>query len=91
MSDADEPLIRNEANLAHLANRHAPDLFLLDLIQRSEVGGGLAVGLLVNGMIVLGRLASPMEMARAVSPTATIPRSARASAQRRRGGGRWPW
>lgn len=62
MSD-EEPLSPNEANLAHLANRHGPDLFLTELVQRAELSAGLGVALLVNGMIIMGSLASPMRMA----------------------------
>jgi hypothetical protein len=65
--NAGEPLSPNEANLAHLANRHGPDLFLLDMIERAELSGAyLSVGLLVNGMVILGRLTSPVDMAKAI-------------------------
>jgi hypothetical protein len=61
---AEEPLSPNDANLAHLANRQAPDLFLTELVQRAEVlGAGLGVALLVNGMVIMGGIASAMAMA----------------------------
>jgi hypothetical protein len=60
---AEEPLSPNDVNLAHLANRHGPDVFLAELAQRAELGLGLGVAVLVNGMVIMGGLAPPMEMA----------------------------
>jgi hypothetical protein len=61
---ADEgPLGPDEFNLALLASRSAPDALLKQLADRAEVGGGVGVALLVNGMLVMGKLAKAEEMA----------------------------
>jgi hypothetical protein len=63
---SDEPLLPNDANLAILASRHAADPFLQELAQRADIGAGVGVGLLVNGMVVMGGLAQPEEMAKQI-------------------------
>jgi hypothetical protein len=58
------PLTPNDANLAQIASRDALDGFLNDLVERAVVlRAGLGVGLLVNGMIVMGILAPPDDFA----------------------------
>lgn len=59
----EEPLSPNDVNLALLTSRRAPDPFLAELAQRAEIGVGLGVGLLVNGMVIMGGLAPPKPMA----------------------------
>ena len=50
------PLPAVERDTLDLALRSAPDPFLGDLIELAQHGTELAVGLLVNGMVVLGSL-----------------------------------
>jgi hypothetical protein len=66
MHDEAPPLDPNELNLALLASRHEPDPFLVQLAQRSKIAGGFGLGLLVNGMIVIGGLARPSDFAETV-------------------------
>ena len=61
------PLPPNERDLLDLALRTVPDPFLGDLLELAQHGTELAVGLLVNGMIVIGRLDRPESMAQALS------------------------
>jgi hypothetical protein len=64
---ADPPLSTAELDLARVAVRLAPDEFLLDLLELAdhrEGGMGFGVGLLVNGMIVMGQLTSREEIAK---------------------------
>jgi hypothetical protein len=64
MSDA--PLTLSETDLAYLASQHVPDGLLAKLLELAETGVGLGVGLLLNGMIVTGRLVGPEAAAGAV-------------------------
>jgi hypothetical protein len=66
MHDDEPPLDPNELNLALLTSRHAPDPFLVQLAQRSKSGGGFGLGLIVNGMVVIGALARPSAFAETV-------------------------
>jgi hypothetical protein len=65
MSD-EQPLHPSERDLAAVASRRAQDAYLAELVQRASVGAGLPVGLLVNGMIVLGQLAPPELIAKVI-------------------------
>lgn len=64
---ADEaPLPPVERDTLDLALRSTPDPFLGDLIELAQHGTELAVGLLVNGMVVIGRLDRPEAIASAL-------------------------
>jgi hypothetical protein len=63
----DAPLPSTERDTLDMALRTAPDPFLGDLLDLAQHGTELAVGLLVNGMIVIGRLDRPDAMAGALS------------------------
>jgi hypothetical protein len=56
---ADEPLTPAELDLAALGAYAVQDGFLLDLIMLADEGISTSVGLLLNGMIVLGAISSP--------------------------------
>ncbi len=56
-----------ERDTYDLALRSAPDPFLGDLIELAEHGTELAVGLLVNGMVVIGRLDRDEAMAQSLA------------------------
>jgi len=56
---ADEPLTPGELDLAALGAYAVQDGFLLDLIMLADEGISTSVGLLINGMIVLGAISSP--------------------------------
>ena len=54
---ADEPkLAAPDRDLFDLSLRTQPDPFLNDLVELAQHGTELAVGLLVNGMVIIGRL-----------------------------------
>jgi hypothetical protein len=59
MPEEPEHLTSAERDAIVMAARTAPDGFLYDLAYYAENGLGLVVGLLVNGMIVVGPLAAP--------------------------------
>lgn len=60
----DEPPLSDlERDLAIIASRNVPDPFLELLAGNAERIGGAAIGLLTNGMIVFGLIASPREIA----------------------------
>ena len=61
------PLPPLERDTYDVALRSAPDPFLGDLIELAEHGTELAVGLLVNGMVVIGRLDRDEAMAQSLS------------------------
>lgn len=63
---SDEPLTHAELDLAIIARRGGVDPFLHELAKRAHLGQGAAVGLLVNGMIVVGGLEQPERMAQEV-------------------------
>jgi hypothetical protein len=56
---ADDPLTPGELDLAALGAYAVQDGFLLDLIMLADEGISTSVGLLINGMIVLGAISSP--------------------------------
>jgi hypothetical protein len=56
---ADEHLTPGELDLAALGAYAVQDGFLLDLIMLADEGISTSVGLLINGMIVLGAISSP--------------------------------
>ncbi|MEN0014248.1 MAG: hypothetical protein AAGC46_12845 [Solirubrobacteraceae bacterium] len=56
MADEEAPLSPTERDQLDVALRSTPDPFLGDLLDLAQHGTELAVGLLVNGMIVIGRL-----------------------------------
>jgi hypothetical protein len=56
---ADDPLTPGELDLAALGAYAVQDGFLLDLIMLADEGISTSVGLLVNGMIVMGAISSP--------------------------------
>jgi hypothetical protein len=56
---ADDPLTPAELDLAALGAYAVQDGFLLDLIMLADEGISTSVGLLLNGMIVLGAISSP--------------------------------
>jgi hypothetical protein len=56
---ADDPLTPGELDLAALGAYAVQDGFLLDLIMLADEGISTSVGLLLNGMIVLGAISSP--------------------------------
>jgi hypothetical protein len=56
---ADDPLTPGELDLAALGAYAVQDGFLLDLIMLADEGISTSVGLLVNGMIVIGAISSP--------------------------------
>jgi hypothetical protein len=56
---ADDPLTPGELDLAALGAYAVQDGFLLDLIALADEGISTSVGLLLNGMIVLGAISSP--------------------------------
>jgi len=65
---ADEPtLSAPDRDLYDLALRSQPDPFLNDLVELAAHGTELAVGLLVNGMVIIGRLNRQEAIARALS------------------------
>jgi hypothetical protein len=65
--DKQAPLSPNELDIARLAAQHGhQDGYLLDLIQLADRDLRLVVGLLLNGMIVVGSLSRSEEMAEAV-------------------------
>lgn len=71
---AEEPNVADETKLAlpdrdlyDLALRTQPDPFLNDLVELAQHGTELAVGLLVNGMVIIGRLNRDEAIARALS------------------------
>ncbi|MDO9356338.1 MAG: hypothetical protein Q7T55_21750, partial [Solirubrobacteraceae bacterium] len=66
-SDDEGTLPHLERDTFDLALRSAPDPFLGDLIELAEHGTELAVGLLVNGMVVIGRLDRDESMAQALA------------------------
>jgi hypothetical protein len=59
MPEEPEHLTLAERDAIVMAARTAPDGFLDDLVYYAENGLGLVVGLLVNGMIVVGALTGP--------------------------------
>jgi hypothetical protein len=61
------PLPATERDLLDISLRGHPDPFLADLLDLATHGTEIAVGLLVNGMIVLGRLDRSETMAAALS------------------------
>jgi hypothetical protein len=61
--DTEPPLNPDQANLAALAARHASDPFLVEAVERARNGATLGVALLVNGMILIGKLSAPEVMA----------------------------
>lgn len=61
------PLPLVERDTLDLSLRSSPDPFLGDLVELAQHGSELAVGLLVNGMIVIGRLDRPEAIASALS------------------------
>jgi hypothetical protein len=56
---ADDPLTPGELDLAALGAYAVQDGFLLDLIMLADEGISTSVGVLVNGMIVIGAISSP--------------------------------
>lgn len=56
-----------DRDLYDLALRSQPDPFLNDLVELAQHGTELAVGLLVNGMVIIGRLNRQEAIARALS------------------------
>ncbi len=65
---ADEaPLPPLERDTLDLSLRSTPDPFLGDLIELAQHGTELALGLLVNGMVVIGRLDRPEAIAQELS------------------------
>lgn len=66
MHDEEPPLNPSELNLALLTSRHEPDPFLVQLAQRSKIAGGFGLGLLINGMVVVGGLTRPSDFANMV-------------------------
>lgn len=52
------PLTAFDRDLATVAAQSSQDQILVDLVQLAETGLGLAVGLFMNGMVVVGALAS---------------------------------
>ncbi len=65
---ADEaPLPPVERDTLDLSLRTTPDPFLGDLVELAQHGTELAVGLLVNGMVVIGRLDRPEAIAESLS------------------------
>lgn len=64
---AEDTLPANERDLLDISLRQQPDPFLVDLIELAQHGSELAVGLLVNGMVVIGRLDRDHSMAQALS------------------------
>lgn len=67
MADEEAPLSPTERDQLDVALRSAPDPFLGDLVDLAQHGTELAVGLLVNGMIVIGRLDRQDAIANAMS------------------------
>lgn len=63
----DSTLPSVERDTLDIALRTAPDPFLGDLLELAQHGTEMAVGLLVNGMIVLGRLDRDEAIAQALS------------------------
>jgi hypothetical protein len=57
---------RAERDLATLTERHRQDAFLVDLLELADRGMPTSVGLLLNGMIVIGVLAPPRVFAEQV-------------------------
>ncbi|MDO8213535.1 hypothetical protein [Conexibacter sp. CPCC 206217] len=70
MSD-DQPLHPSALDLAHIEMRGAPDAMLNDLLLWADIGLGLGVALLVNGMVIMGQLGRPEAMANAVDAQLT--------------------
>ncbi|MFT4036313.1 MAG: hypothetical protein QM679_12135 [Patulibacter sp.] len=65
---ADEPtLSAPDRDLFDLALRSQPDPYLSDLVELAHHGTELAVGLLVNGMVIIGRLNRQEAIAQALS------------------------
>ena len=65
---ADEnTLSATDRDLFDLALRTQPDPFLSDLVELAQHGTELAVGLLVNGMVIIGRLNRAEAIARALT------------------------
>jgi hypothetical protein len=58
-SQMDEPLNISEEELAGLRANSQPDGFLLDLVRLADRGVGLPIGLLANGMVVIGTVTPP--------------------------------
>ncbi|MBJ7472636.1 MAG: hypothetical protein JHD16_15115 [Solirubrobacteraceae bacterium] len=61
------PLPPVERDTLDLSLRSTPDPFLGDLMELAQHGTELAVGLLVNGMVVIGRLDRPEAIAQELS------------------------
>lgn len=54
----------SESELASLNARRAPDQFLLDLVELADLGAGVPIGLLANGMVIVGSLSSAEALAK---------------------------
>lgn len=63
MDNEDEPLTGPERDALRVASRDVPDGFLMSLLAMARQGLKEQVGLLVNGMIVVGDLSSPEALA----------------------------
>jgi hypothetical protein len=59
----ERPMTTAEEDVAQIAAQHGTDPLLIDLVALGEAGAGLAVGLLMNGMIVTGALGSAIRTA----------------------------
>jgi hypothetical protein len=65
MPDEDRPLTIPEEELSQIAAQHETDPLLSSLLSLSEAGGGV-IGVLINGMVVVGALTSTKAMAEAL-------------------------
>lgn len=65
---ADDPkMTASDRDLLDLSLRSQPDPFLSELVELGQHGTELAVGLLVNGMVMLGRLSRDEALAESLS------------------------